>query len=217
MQIDFLVVLLERTIYAATRNDNVSWDDVVLKLVNGDDPGLPLKGLVRPRAWIIPLASIHALEFSRPDAIDVDVIYSQGSTKTSSVLTFPTAAERDVFFAEAGQLLGCSFARSQRRRTFIGATWAPLTVLVIVTLLTVGAVFLSRYWIANPPPPIQRTGKQDEIVRFLTWAEPEGVLVGAAVPLVAAFGWFFFRTVWPPRITVLSPTKVQQEALPEPA
>ena len=138
----------------------------MLKLVNGDDPGLPLKGLVRPRAWIIPLASIHALEFSRPDAIDVDVIYSQGSTKTSSVLTFPTAAERDVFFAEAGQLLGCSFAQSQRRRTFIGATSAPLTVLVIVTLLTVGAVFLSRYWIANPPPPIQRTGKQDEIVRY---------------------------------------------------
>jgi hypothetical protein len=189
-----LAVLLDRAIYVV-RDDKAPWDKVRGKLSQGIDPQLPLGDLIR-------LDGIDHVELRRPDATDPRIVYWKGSRIKRRGIDFESVEARDNFLAALEEQLGVPFVQAEEPMELRRAILTPLICLVVLWGLTIGSMLLSAHWIATPPPPT-RGGKQDDLVRLLTWAGPQGILLGAALPLVAVTGWFLLRAARPPRIQVL--------------
>lgn len=182
-----IAVLLERAIYV-TPVDGDEWQFAQDRLHEGLDPNLP-------NGDLIPISAVSRLEIVDCGFSGLDICFvNAGNSKTRGIF-FSTPEDRSNFLAQLTNQLGCPLVSRSIPDGFFASTWAPLSILSVLTILLVGGMLLADYWIANPPPPVQRTGKQDPLVLFLTWLEPAGVAL-ALGPLLALIGaWFVFRIV----------------------
>jgi hypothetical protein len=189
-----VTVLMDRAVYVV-RHDKAPWDKVREKLESGIDPGLPLGDLIR-------IEEIERVEFRGAYATELQVVYRVGSRIKRRGIDFMSVEEREGFLYGLEGILGGSFQRTEERVDRRRAMRAPVIVLLILAAVTVAGMLLSWYWITNPPAPL-RTGKQDDLVRLLSWSGPQGVLLAFGIPLLISAFWLVLRVARPPRILVL--------------
>jgi hypothetical protein len=190
-----LTVLMERAVYVAP-GDTMPWANVLEKLRQGTDPDVASGALIR-------LDEIEKLELRKPNATDPQIAYRAVSRTKRITVKFQSNADRDEFLVSLERQLGGEFVTTEEPMETRRAIFTPLVVLLVLILLTGATAWLSAYWIENPPPPLKKTGKQDEVVALLTRAGPLGVIYTGGVPIVIAGFWLALRAAWPPRLQIL--------------
>lgn len=195
-----IVVLMNRAVYVAW-DKSAPWQHVADRLNAGLDPQLPAGEL-------IPLHSVTHLGI--PDGLPdpmCGIFYSRGEKTLYFEAIFSSHPEREQFLATLSNQMGGSLSQTQVPDGFFTSTWAPLSLLVVLGLLTIGAVILSNYWIANPPPPPAGKTERDPLAASLMSLGPLGTLGVAAVPIALVGAWFVFRTVRRTTTTFFKPMK----------
>ncbi len=190
-----MTVLMDRAVYVVAEK-SAPWDEVRESLSSGMDPGLRLGVLIR-------LRDIERLELRERDGNVVDIAYWLHGRLKRRCAQFESLDDQDSFLAAMERQLGSPLVRQQTPMDVRRAIMMPAVLLIILSVLTVGGMLLSSHWIAHPPVPLRETGKQDELVQFLTWAKPAGILLAGGVPCMIVGAWLLFRALRPPEIVVL--------------
>ena len=187
---------MEHAIYSACQKDRTP-GKVMARLALGQDPEVPAGALIR-------LRDIETVELSCPEELEIIVQHRTGGRRKRRHVVFGSVADRQAFLDAIQERLGEQFTGQVVDVPWPRAVLAPGLCLLAVCVLGCGAAWLASYWRAFPPPPPVGKAQQDELVRLLTWAGPQGVMLAAAVPFVLLSGWLMLRSLRPPRVYCLA-------------
>lgn len=201
-----LVAVTETLLYYRIFSDEEESlaSQAVKALQRGIDPGLDF-------SIQVPLSTLQAIEL-RDNGTVARFEFGEGMPSNATI-EFDSSDNSANIIRAIERALGVEFSRVQTTMPIPRALRWPVVLLAIQLLVTMGVAVLSAYWIANPPRLPVGKSEPDPLVATLTSLGPLQTLLYGLVICTPLTFWLLKRAFFPPQVTILSPTAVDNSTV----